>query len=155
MTYQINTVELSPEMLSKVKLDRIHILLSVLMLLVFGFEIYYISELFNNVYIDTKEKVAIVFILVPILYFIFLFRIYRLLKKDIHNNRVKIYSGIVTGKKISSTGSGKSIAYKFELYFEDNMILVDKYFYNKVVIGNFIQWGILPLSEVVVYKNIQ
>jgi len=153
--YETKITELTPEMISKAKLDWIHIPLSILMALILGLEIYYILEIIKQPFIDSKEKIGIMFIVIPLLYFIFLYRIYRQLKKDISNNLVKIHSGIVTDKKITSTGSGKTIVYKFELHLGNNIILVDKKFYNLVVNGHFVQWGILPLSGVVVYKNIQ
>ena len=146
---------LTTSMLEKAKLDWIHIPVSILAFLIFIGQLYFIYFTFQSSYISGKDIFSMLTIAMPIAYFAILLKKYCNLKKDIKNGIVHVKSGIVTSKKETSSGAGKSRTWLFWLYIGEESLIVPKSFYKKVNIGDFVEVGTLPLSNIIVLESNQ
>lgn len=155
MALNIKEETLTAQMLEKAKLDWIHIPVSIILFLIFIGQVYFIYFTVQSTYISGKDIFSMLTITMPITYFVILSIKYKKLKQDIENGIVHIKSGTVTGKKETSSGTGKSRTWLFWLYIEDEPVLVQKSFYKKVQNGDFVQVGTLPLSNITVLESNQ
>lgn len=147
-------IELTDAMLEKAKLDWIHLPVAIIAAIMLIVQLLYVLITFKVDYLSRVDFMCMLFMVIPIAYFIYLQRMYAKLKIDKENGYAKLLSGTVTSKKIIVRGTGNSRSRLFTLYCSDEKIIVNKSFYNRCQIGDFVCLGTLPLSAIIVYEHI-
>ena len=92
-------------------------------------------------------------IIIPFGYFVYIFTRFTKLREDKRNNFAIVKSGKITDKKTKRVGTGKSSTHLYYLYSGEDKQVVDKRFYNQINVGEHVEIGILPLSEIMVLQK--
>ncbi len=150
----VTTVRVMDEsMLKLAKLSWLHVLISIVMAIILAGQLYFIYYALNLEYISNQDIISILTIIIPIGYFIYLYIQLNKLKRDKRNGFAHIQSGEVTSMKIERMGSGKSSTYLHFLFSGEDKIVVEKWFYDEVNVGDEVEFGTLPLSGIVVLQR--